>query len=226
MTKHNFQEYDLQIKVPGEAPSFIGELVDNGGWEAYECEIISSAINKSHRVLEGGAGIGVTSAIIGRKAGFAISLEANPILAKTAKYNQKINNSKTQIINAALGIKDGAAEFNFRPDWWDSRIVKRKSAHTQNVRVLGAQKLINNYDINTLILDVEGEEEKILPHIDLDRLELLIIELHSHIDKKRLINKIESRGFIQKNAMDKTDHSVVWFEKPKKRKFSIFDRLR
>lgn len=217
MATYRFKDFKLDVEVPSSAPSFFSELIQNGGWERYECEIIHKAVKARHRVLEGGAGLGVTSALIGKQASFAIAFEANPTLAKVAAKNQGINHSRTKIVNAAIGTSDSYANFNFMPDWWDSKISKSKTSKTSRVKVLDAKKIIDKYNINALILDVEGEEENIIPSIDLSKIDLAIIELHGHIDKKKVIKLLDDSGLKRKNDMAKSDHSVVWMERPKNR---------
>ena len=218
---YRFNDFDIEVDVPTTAPPFFAEHIENNSWERYECEIIQMAVKSWHRVLEGGAGLGVTSALIGRRAEFSISFEANPTLHKAAKKNQALNRSKTKVVNAALGSSDSSANFLLTEDWWTSKLVGEKIAKSKNVKVVDAQKIIDKYDINALVLDVEGAEEIILPHIDLSKIFLLIVELHGNTDKKRLLSLIENSGLKRKNSLSKIDHSVVWYERPTDFRFKL-----
>lgn len=216
---YHLKKYELAIEVPESAPPFFKTLIENGEWEQYECEIIQKAI-RGHRVLEGGAGMGVTTILIDRQAEYIISFEANPEVAAVAKRNQKRNKSSAKVVNAALGTKDGSVYFNFSPDVWDSRIINRKNT-SKKVKVVDAQRVIDENKINALVLDVEGEEEKILDNIDLSPIKLMIIELHSHIDQESVTKKLAQAGFVRRNYQAKSDHSVVWVE----RKTKLLNRL-
>jgi FkbM family methyltransferase len=206
------QKYGLKIDVPKNAPDFIPYLVHEGKWEDEECQIILKSI-KGHRVLEGGAGLGVTSALLGKRAEFVISFEANPEMAKAAQKNQKQNNSLTKIVNAALGAKEGEAYFDFSDELWDSKIAKSKGKNRKKVKIVDAQRIIDEYKINALVLDVEGEEEAIMDKINLSPIKVLIIELHENVNKTKIIKKVQDAGFKIKSRHDKVNHSILWADK-------------
>lgn len=219
------EKYGLAVNIPKSAPPFIAQMVKSGEWEAEECQIILQAINKKHRVLEGGSLLGVTTVLLDRQASFVISYEANPAMAELAQKNQKQNRSSAKIINAALSSQDGQAIFELSDNIWDSKVTDAKSQHSKKVKRVDARRIVKENNINALVLDVEGEEEKILMTLDLSPIDVILVELHEHINKARVIRKIKRSGFKIKNRDDKTTHSIVWAERDPRLSSRILAKL-
>jgi FkbM family methyltransferase len=217
--RYKLKTYGLDIDLPKAAPAFFKDIIEDGSWEQYECQIIQKAV-KGHRVLEGGSGIGVTTILLDKRAEFVISFEANPVMADAARKNQALNGSSAKIIDGAIGVGSGVVKFDVKPDLWDSKLSSKNSSG-KKVKLFDTADIIRENRINALVLDVEGEEEKILKSIDLSPIKLIIVELHSHVDKESILERLQEAGFVRKNQKSKADHSVVWAE----RKSSIFTKI-
>lgn len=184
--------------TPPNTEEFILEKIFNGTYERHQLDLVKRYVKPHHRVLEGGAGLGVVTREIAKRAQFVVSCEANPSLAYHAKRNA--------------------------PDAWVIWAQLTKNVHTgeafgvqdaPHIAVHPPDNLVSGYDLNALVLDIEGAEVEVLNEIDLDPIELIIAELHPtrcRPDALQLaLIRLWGAGFDEKARIDDGDlNHCVW----------------
>lgn len=179
--------FDLSgVQVEDKFGVFSRALVrafSNGRYERLERMAIEASLQKGDRVLELGAGCGVTGVaaaqIVGAKS--VTSVEANPTLIPTIRHIHDINGaSEINLINALASGRQGKQDFYVSEDFWASSLDPETPAikETVNLDVVDINALIKKQKSNVLICDIEGAEFDLFEEIDLRPIDLVIIELH------------------------------------------------
>jgi len=175
-------------------------------YELPERRIAAASINQGDRVLEIGGGIGV----VGVQAALAcgndpcpVIYEANLALIPTIKKTMELNSVTAEVIWGAVVANDHAGDeaiFHVSRQFWSSSLIEKDSEIRQErVPAYRIGDLIQKYNPDVLIMDVEGAEKYLLPSIELASVRVLCIEFHSrYIGRKEvnsLIRLMVSSGF-------------------------------
>jgi FkbM family methyltransferase len=203
--------YEFDLEVPAFIPQESKDQLSKNNYEVFETKLILEAIKPNHRVLEGGTGLGITALLIGKLANFLITFEPLTELAEAAKNNLQKNGNQAQVVTAALSTKTGVSKFKRADDLWGSHLSNE--GQFENIETVDAQEIIHKNNINALVLDVEGEEEKILAETDLTPIETIIAELHPHIDQQGVLAGLHRNGFMVKDKLELNDHMVLRAER-------------
>lgn len=159
--------------IPPETEDFIRKAIEDGSYEKHQRNLIDEYVKPHHRVLEGGAGLGIVTEELSVRAQIVFSCEPNPTMNYCASKNApealilRRMLTARQRLDLRENLPDTGAAFHAQP--------------TRLVLPLNPNEAIPGYDLNCLVLDIEGEEGHLLSHLDedvLDRLELVIAELH------------------------------------------------
>ncbi len=165
------------------------------------------------RLVDLGANIGLTSLWFARRYGCSvIAVEPSPDNARVARLNLERNQVAGEIIEAAVGARDGTAMF---ADAGDSNVGHLNAADGQRaVTVVSMdtvlQKLPSGVEVDLVKMDIEGGEGPLLEENLgwLGRVRSIIAELHpTMIDYPGVIRSIEGQGFRYLPA-----HSAAGFD--------------
>jgi FkbM family methyltransferase len=154
------------------------------------------------RLVDLGANIGLTSLWFARRYGCAsvIAIEPSPDNARLTRLNLEENQVRAEVIEAAVGPRDGTAMFE---DAGDSNVGHvnatgggRQVTMISMDTVLG--KLPPGAEVDLVKLDIEGGEGPLLAENLgwLGRVRSIIAEFHPpHIDYPAVVKTIEGEGF-------------------------------
>jgi FkbM family methyltransferase len=140
---------------------------------------------RGERVLVAGGGLGGTSLLLAAYLGIrsVVTYEANPSLASLARDN--VGNPGHQLIfrNAAVSTYTGEIELHLTQHWAMSSVNREMAEHhgiTGSVRVpcVDINEALRTERCTGMLLDIEGGEHEILPHLDFELLRFLAVELH------------------------------------------------
>jgi FkbM family methyltransferase len=155
--------------------------------ETYEAEerlIAKEIIKPKDRVLEGGAGIGLTTMTVARIIGpeNVISYEPTPVTFSLLSENLQTNGLQVKIRQRALGIKEATARFHAQVDLLSSSFLQRNgNGQVIQVSVDGIADVLLESKANVLILDIEGSEIDLLTADAFQQIDKMIVEFHPQL---------------------------------------------
>jgi FkbM family methyltransferase len=185
----SFNLFDLDIEVDDDQ---LSEPIQRGltrGWyEVDEVGLIRHAVKPGDRVLDLGAGLGVTAMVAARIVGAEAvwAFEANPGLIGQLKRNLLRNGLELKVDNAVLLPRAQAAtepviKLNLGSEFWGSSVLSGDGSKPGGVAEVPTQCLedvIAAHRANVLVMDIEGLEVEILETARLDGIDKIIVEIH------------------------------------------------
>lgn len=184
-------------------------------YEAPELRLVDKHIEKGDRVLEIGAGIGLVSVACARICGTEnlVSYEANQSLERIIRKNFKLNGLTPNLRMKAVGAEAGEITFFQNDNIFSSSLYDRNFGGERTVPCDAVETVIADLKPNVLLVDAEGAEVDLLPLIDFNGINKLIIELHPHIVGEEkidaLIDSLKKSGFREIEEI----HQSYYFEK-------------
>jgi FkbM family methyltransferase len=153
------------------------------------------------RLVDLGANIGLTSLWFAHRYGCktVIAVEPSPANAHIVRLNLESNHVNAQVVEAAVGARDGTAYFQ---DDVDSNLGHLASDGGREVPVVSMETLLDRLpsgaEVDVVKMDIEGGEGPLLREnlAWLGRVRSLIAEFHPElIDYQAAIRSIEGQGF-------------------------------
>jgi FkbM family methyltransferase len=174
--------------------------------------------NPSGVLLDLGANIGLTSLWMAKRYPFTriIAVEPESSNAAVIRRNFELNAIKGEVIEAAVGSKNGVAKFQAHGDSNQGRL----SETGVPVKTLSVDSIIEKFDLQQLDLvkiDIEGGEQELFQGSAtwLDRTKAIIIEFHpATVDCIPLIKLLEDRGFTYIRANTAFPNNMDCFWRP------------
>lgn len=149
-------------------------------------------------LLDLGASIGMTSLWLSKKLSFTkvIAVEPDPN-NELVRQNLELNGISGQVLNAAIGPREGTARFSFS----ELSNLGRLSGNDSLVPMISVDTIIKKFAVTRFALvkiDIEGGEQELFdgPTAWLARTDAVVIEFHPTIvDYPRLTKLVSSNGF-------------------------------
>jgi FkbM family methyltransferase len=217
---YTYERIRLPLRATPELQS-LRRYIYKGLHERKEMETIRHLLRPDDIVLELGAGCGIISTFIAQRLSDSRNLhtfEANPRLLKTIDAVTVSNGVSPNVVNAAVGVRGGHAEFFFDEDFLSSSAYDRGRNTTKTtVRVVAISELLERIHPTFIVMDVEGAERDILTVPLPQEVRVLCVELHPQIigdlAASDLIRSIISSGFVF--LIDQSEGCAVVFARPK-----------
>lgn len=190
-----------------------------GNYEGEEAKIGLEKIEPSDSVLELGAGIGYMSSLL--KSKFSeiplVCFEANPTIFEHAQKNHFRNNVQVKMINAVLGLTRGTVDFYLNPVFTGSSLISFEGAERKiTVEQYPVNDALQKYKPNFVIMDIEGGEKDLIPAMNWNGINKLLVELHpNHMSNREysaILQALLNEGFIM--DMSTAKNQVFYFYKP------------
>lgn len=183
----SYRIYGLELDLDDRAlPEPVKRGLVKGWYERDEVEIIRTCLKPGDRVLELGAGLGVTTmiaaGIVG--AGAIKAFEANPAMIPVFEKNAADNGFVIAIENRVLYPRASADRHasvlvDISGHFWGASILDAGSPETSVEAPTGViEEELAAHQANVLLMDIEGLEVEILEKADLSSVEKLIFEIH------------------------------------------------
>ncbi len=180
--------FDLVLPPQAVSPR-VAMAILSGGYEASERRAAIQGLRADDRVMELGSGIGLVALSLARaRPGLPImTVEANPELEQAIRANFAANGCPATLIGAVAALHDGTADFYLAEDFWasstEARTAGANAGSGANARCLrrptvDVNRLIAQFRPTLLVMDIEGGELALLPHLALAGLRRLVIEFH------------------------------------------------
>lgn len=189
----------------------------------YEGEEIAGAlavVREGDRVLEMGAGLGIVGAVtaLNAKPAAVLSFEANPSLIPHIRTLQEMNGltDRMEIRNEVLISAENRPDsltFHVRSSFLGSSLLENDKRPTTPVEVPTASfaDVMEEFEPDILIMDIEGGELDFLEHADLDGIRAVVIEFHPDLYGKegavRCKDYLRAAGF---RKVEEVSTRFVW----------------
>lgn len=191
--------FDLKIKdIPLQNySSFLFKT-----YEYNDRKLIEKHVSKNNKCIILGGGLGFIPTLAYYKSKKSILVfEINKKIISNLRSNLFKNRVVFKIFTKNLVFKKKKKKFYFFSKDFLSTSSKIKSAEKKLIDNIEIKKIKNFEKFNTLILDIEGEEEYYLTNIKkFKKIKYLFFELHYNIINRRKIKKIMSNlnnnGFV------------------------------
>ena len=150
-------------------------------------------------LLDLGANIGMTSVWLAKRFSFqqVIAVEPNPNNAALVRQNLELNRIPGQVLEAAIGPKEGVARFD--PSEL-SNLGRLSRDGSLLVPMISVDAIIEKFAVASFALikiDIEGGEQDLFDGTTgwLARTEAIIMEFHPTVDHLRIIAVVRAHGF-------------------------------
>lgn len=176
--------HGVKISLGSHISDNIRKFIYMNAYEGDEISVLAQALCDEDKILEIGAGIGFISTYCAKRVGDEniIAYEANPDLVNVIKQTFTLNNISPIVHNKILSDKSGIQDFFVSDHFWSSSTIKRDSDFKKTqVETEDVNKVIKKYDVDFIIMDIEGGEAELLPKIDLLPIRKILLELHEDI---------------------------------------------
>ncbi len=182
------------LKIAFAVESFFPE--HSAGTEVYILDL-------SRYLMKIGTGLGLISTFCAQKVGdeSIYTYEANPNLEPVIEKTYSINNVSPHHTTAIISTKESKTNFYIEPvDIWASSVMKHSNtALPVELNSLDINKIIKTVNPSYLIMDIEGYEYELLPHIDWENIRKIQVEIHTKFlgpDKtNEIIQTLDTQGF-------------------------------
>lgn len=167
-----------------DIPKHVSQMLIRGDYELPERRAVSALLRKDDRVLEIGSCVGLVALTAAKIVGAenVRTFEPNPDAAKVARQNFALNALPVELVNAAVGVDDGALDLRISPDSWLGASGRRQfEGRTVTTPMHAIGKAVTAFQPSVLVIDVEGMEAELLPACPLAGIRALVLEVHPDV---------------------------------------------
>jgi FkbM family methyltransferase len=175
-------------------------------YEDREAALVQHVLTPDDRVLEIGAGIGFISLLCAKRCGAAsvLSYEANPDNEALIRRNFELNDLHPQLRNRAIACSNDERELFIEPNILSTGFINRGHGRAKVVQCDAIADVVQEFQPNCLVMDVEGAEIDLLPAAPLEGITKIILETHARIVGDAAIRGLDiylqSQGFSRYEA--------------------------
>jgi FkbM family methyltransferase len=172
-----------------------------GLYEMTELRILEATLRPDDRFLEVGAGIGFITACACRRLGDVnvTAYEANSELAAVATATLRRNGFVAEVVNAALGERDGQVDFYVHEDFWTSTLDPSRGGTPRRVPMRTLRGELERLRPTYLMVDIEGGEVDLLAQPLPPHVRAVCVETHPAVvgtaALSRMLGTMTSNGF-------------------------------
>ena len=177
--------------------------------EAGEIAAVEALLRPEDVVLEIGAGTGVLTAIIARRAKRVVSFEPNPALKRSAYAVFAANGVIPEYRTAAVGIEARVAKFYVgrgSKAGESSSLIDRGDAREITTDVVAFEHVLREVCPSFLMIDAEGAERELLAVPLPDDVRAVCAEFHPHVIGDEAVTDV-IRGLFSQGFTLFLDHS-------------------
>lgn len=184
-----------------------------GDYEQADLQLIEQTIEPTDRVMECGAGAGVTGSFAAMRSSHpVVVVEPNEAMYRQIRATFAANDQEVHLVEAAVVPDTFAAEHielgMYDEYWWSSALTPASADRRVEVRARPLSSLLAEHQPTVLILDIEGGECGLFPAVIPASLRLIMIEIHTpDIGEQatvELVNRIQEQGFRLRRLLAQT----------------------
>lgn len=165
------------------SPLIVSRLLANW-YEQSEVQALKGGIEPTDRVLELGAGLGMTGCLAAQSAtnGQVLSFEANPELVSLAREHAEMNGCRNiEVRHGILAANSGEHDFFVSPQFWVSKLQPTPGWKRIQVKAFSLREIVGSFRPTVVMIDIEGGEYDLLQSASdwsNDELRQLMVEFH------------------------------------------------
>ena len=190
---------------PAIMPEKIEERIRSGQYERDEVNALKAVLIEGDRVLDLGAGFGLTSTFAALQPGVAAvtTFEANPFLLDHLANIHRVNGVDVSVEHGVLSSEGSGqvVEFYVRPLVWGSSLFENEAIEGRKVEVetRDLAEVFAELRPTVLSCDIEGAEYDVLMNADLSSVRAIVAELHPKIigqpKTDEIVSRLSGEGF-------------------------------
>jgi FkbM family methyltransferase len=191
------------IEIPAFVPPSLVYYMALGDYEQSDIEIALKHVRRGDRVLEIGAGIGITGCALATASGLAVVVvEPNPVLWPAIQRNFALNGRELILVQSAVVSSSGApakATLWVQSNYWWSSIEAMPDGHRIDVEAVSLGDLLERFSPTVVAIDIEGAETRLFPAAVPECVRSIFIEIHSpsigSAETARVVTSLHASGF-------------------------------
>lgn len=175
-----------------------------GDYEQADLRLIDEMIQPGDRVMECGAGAGVTGSFAAMRAGTpAVLVEPNVAMYDQIRRTFAANGQEMSLVEAAV-VGDAYGQDHielgiYDEYWWSSALTPARADRRITAPAQSISYLLAEHQPTVLVLDIEGGECGLFPVEIPPSLRMIMIEVHTpdigELPTVALVNQIQAQGF-------------------------------
>jgi FkbM family methyltransferase len=173
----------LQVRFDPRLPAELLYYLAVADYEQSDLDLAQVHVAPGDRVMELGAGIGVTGCALGRASGLPpVLVEPNPALWEHIEGNFSANGLQVQLVKAAAvpsGHGRASVAFHVAENYWWSSLKPGADRRLIEVPAVPLASLLAQYQPDVLAIDVEGAEDTWLGEALPAHVRKVLIEIHT-----------------------------------------------
>jgi FkbM family methyltransferase len=161
----------------------LGAMLD-GEYEEKELGLLRRILVPGDKVMELGTGLGFLAIFCAKQIGSdaVVTYEGNRQLERHIRHNFVLNGVRPTLTMCLVGREAGERVFYLNRECWSSSTTKRPGTiATVTVPVSAFNDEVRRVKPSLLIVDIEGGEMELAPHMDLTGIRAIVIELHDRV---------------------------------------------
>ncbi|MBL4832963.1 MAG: FkbM family methyltransferase [Pseudomonas sp.] len=199
--RHPF--YPLLLPVDPSFSARMAYYFALGDYEQADLQLLDEMIVPADRVMECGAGAGVTGSFAAMRSGNAVVVvEPNRAMYETIHRTFAGNDQQVVLVEAAVvaDSHEGPLELGIYDEyWWSSALAPGKADRTISVATRTLSSLLAEHQPTVLVLDIEGGECGLFPAAVPSCLRMIMVEIHTpdigESATVEVVNRIQQQGF-------------------------------
>lgn len=207
----------LTLHVPSvQMGKGVRKALREGRYEHSERALAKACLRPGDRVLELGAGLGLTAMLAAQIVGpeSVTAVEANPNTIPVIRENFALNGMEgIRLIHGAVVPQDmdgSPVELNLAGEFWGSSLIENEARKQRQVSVpgLGFTRLIEESNASVVTMDVEGTEIVLFDDPLPESVRGLVIEIHPAIYGRDALAPMQ-RAIAASGLRKRRDHAPV-----------------
>lgn len=199
---------NLRLIVNHVVGARYGYLISCGDYQQQMLDMIHQYVQKGDKVIEVGAGLGVTTTYLGLRTGQKmITIEPQNTLHRIIYKNCQLNNVSVDVMHGSITPDDAPSEtdFHIMHDYLSSSLFETSGVVDVSIKVpkISFEDLLQKNTANTLVFDIMGAEIGLIYEKSIQQFDKIICALNTPIigEEKtaHIINHLAQKGFNLKN---------------------------
>jgi FkbM family methyltransferase len=156
----------------------------DGEYEEKELSLLRMILAPDDKVMELGTGLGLLATFCAKRIGSerVVTYEGNPQMERHIRRNFALNGVAPTLIMSPVGLEAEERAFHLNRESWSSSTWNRPgTVATITTPVRAFNEEVRSVRPSLLIIDIEGGEMELAPHMDLTGIRAILIELHERV---------------------------------------------
>jgi FkbM family methyltransferase len=181
---HVIEQSGVKLQFGYHLAAKVRQALLDGEYEEKELRLLRTTLTRGDKVMELGTGLGFLASFCAKQIGAerVVTYEGNPQMERHIRRNFALNGVAPTLIMSLVGREAEERAFHLNREAWCSSTWKRPgTVSTITVPVRPFNEEVRSVKPSLLIIDIEGGEVELVPHMDLTGIRGIVIELHEQV---------------------------------------------